>query len=112
LQVLQIGLVVQPGVGSHPDPLQDVLIASERFEAVAHALEHRRKQVVLLALPKGFAVHHDLMLGIDHRHAVVALNHPFRCLHLGALGIGDVALHRLAAHPNTILPRLELTRAP
>lgn len=71
LQVLEIGLAVQPGVGSHPDPLQDILIASQRFEALAHALEHRRKQVVLLALPERLAVHHDLVSGIDHRHAVV-----------------------------------------
>ncbi len=35
LQVLEIGLAVKPGVGSYPDPLQDVLIASQRLEALS-----------------------------------------------------------------------------
>ena len=46
----------------------------------------------LLSFPMGLDVHDDLMFLIDHGHPVVALDHPMAGRHLGALGIGDVAL--------------------
>ena len=48
-------------------------------------------------------VDHDLVLLIHRGDAVVALNDAVGGDHFGALVVGDVALHRLAARPNTII---------
>src|SRR5688500_14563800 len=51
----------------------------------------------------GFGIHYDLMFLIDHCHPVVALDHTMTGRHLGALGIGDIALALAATGTDVFL---------
>jgi hypothetical protein len=50
----------------------------------------------------GLGIDDDLMLLIDHTHPVIALDHPVAGRHLGALGIGDIALSLAAARADVL----------
>src|SRR5262249_24603706 len=50
-----------------------------------------------------FGIDYDLMFLIDHGHPVVALDHPMAGRHLGALGIGDIALALVTTGTDVLL---------
>lgn len=61
----------------------------------------------LVARAVGFGVDNDLRPIINDGQSVVALKHTTRATHLGALGIGQVALLLVAGGSDLFLPVLE-----
>src|SRR5262249_15846628 len=57
----------------------------------------------LLPFAERFGIDYDLMFLIDHGHPVVALDHPMAGRHLGALGIGDIALALVTTGTDVLL---------
>lgn len=66
------------------------------LEPGPNAFDHWPEQTVFLALAEGFGMKNHLVFAVDGGDTSVALDDAVRGLHLGALGVGDVALDLLA----------------
>ncbi len=102
-EILHVRFAVKAAVGDERRLLQDIVVIAELAHALARALEHRHEQPVLLRLAKSLCRNDDLMLRVHHGNPVVALDDALAGLHLGALIIGDVALHHSARCADLIL---------
>ena len=99
LRVLNARLAGVTGIGGELRFVEHVLGDPGRLALCTGVLDQRCQQVGLLTFSVRLGGHHDLVLGIDHGNAVVALNHAVVGGHLGAVGVGDVALSLVAAVP-------------
>ncbi len=80
-----------------------ILFIADGLEVLPRPLYHRDKQIMLLRRSKGFGMHDDLMLPVNHRYPIVPLDHPVRGLHLGAVIVRDVALNGFTALAGFVL---------
>jgi hypothetical protein len=69
--------------------------SADSSKVLPRALHHRLQERMFLGCAVGFGMDDDLVLVIDDRYAVIALDHAVGGLHGGALVVGDVALYGL-----------------
>jgi hypothetical protein len=67
------------------------------LEGLFDSFDQRLQQPVFLPLADGFGADHHLVLAVDGGDADIALDDALAGRHLGAVVVGDVALHFIAA---------------
>lgn len=87
---------MKTGIGSQLDLFEHIVTFTKGRQIIAGAIDHGLEQTVFLGLADGLGMHNDLVLVINGRNAIVALDDSVAGLHLGAFIVGDVAFYRLA----------------
>ncbi len=99
--------VAVTAVGQNLPLLQGTLVILG--EGLFELVDHRFQQTMFLALAlaEGLGADDHLVFGIDRGDPDIALDHPVTGFHLGALVVGEVALHFFAGVPQALLVLLE-----
>ena len=87
---------MKAAIGGDGGMAEHVAFLANGLEIFPGGIDHRMQQLMLLRFAESLRMHHDLVLGIDYRQPVIALQHAMTGLHLGAIVIRHVAFFRAA----------------
>ncbi len=97
---------VEAAVAGQFGLFEDVFFFPDRLEVLPRSFDHGF-QYCGFGVSGRLCMDHDLMLAVDHRYAVVALDDAVGGLHVGAFIVGDVALPRFALAAGLVVVFLE-----
>ena len=95
-----IGPTMVIGVGRQDRSRKAVLTTADRLQVLLRPVKYRRHMLIILTVSKSLPMNDDLVLGVRHGLATVALDDTMGRVHLGRFVIGYVTRDLLASWPN------------